>query len=450
MCQLTDSACCCVRRDDDYCHDCDQQFGVAGFHVIKAVRGPDEVTIWVESCARGPQGCPECGVLAYSHGRRVHRLVDAPSHGTAVVVMWKKRKWRCVEPNCPAGVFTEKDETLARPRALLTTRVIWWAIQELSESASVEGLRRRLGCSWETLWSAVKPVLQQLDDDPDRFNGVAVLGVDEHVWHHMMPYERGPNEVTGMVDLTRDKAGNTKARLLDLVPGRSGAVFGDWLTKRGPVFLDGVQIATLDPFRGYKNAIDDKLADATSVLDAFHVVKLGVETVDAVRRRVQQSTTGRRGGKRDPLYGVRNILRSGAEKLTERQWTRLNQAIAAHEDHQQVFTAWAYYQKLRNAYRNDNLNAGLRQARDILDLLPTSSIPEVVRLGKTLNQWRKEYLGYFTTNRSSNGGVEAINGVIELHRRIARGFINFNNYRLRCLLAGGAYKHMLPKYPHQK
>lgn len=26
----------------------------------------------------------------------------------------------------------------------------------------------------------------------------------------------------------------------------------------------------MDPFRGYKNAIDDKLADATAVLDAFY------------------------------------------------------------------------------------------------------------------------------------------------------------------------------------
>ena len=35
-----------------------------------------------------------------------------------------------------------------------------------------------------------------------------------------------------------------------------------------------MEVATLDPFRGYKNAIDDKLADATAVLDAFHIVAL--------------------------------------------------------------------------------------------------------------------------------------------------------------------------------
>ena len=51
-----------------------------------------------------------------------------------------------------------------------------------------------------------------------------------------------------MVDLTRDSRGNVHARLLDLVPGRSGKAYKDWLTERGDAFRRGVQIAALDPF----------------------------------------------------------------------------------------------------------------------------------------------------------------------------------------------------------
>ncbi|MBN9199983.1 MAG: transposase, partial [Microbacterium chocolatum] len=36
-----------------------------------------------------------------------------------------------------------------------------------------------------------------------------------------------------------------------------------------------------------------------------------------------------------------------------------------------------------------------------------------------------------------NGGTEAMNGIIELHRRLARGYRNRHNYRLRMLLAAG-------------
>ena len=63
--------------------------------------------------------------------------------------------------------------------------------------------------------------------------------------------------------------------------------------------------------------------------------------------------------------------------------------------------------------------------------------PEVARLGRTLRQWRTEFLGYFDTGGASNGGTEAMNGLIELHRRVARGFRNRDNYRLRMLLIGG-------------
>ena len=64
------------------------------------------------------------------------------------------------------------------------------------------------------------------------------------------------------------------------------------------------------PSRDSKNAIDDQLQDTTSVLDAFHIVKLAGDALDEVRRRVQQDTTGHRGRKGDPLYQVRNLLRA--------------------------------------------------------------------------------------------------------------------------------------------
>ncbi|MEX5308852.1 transposase, partial [Kocuria sp. CPCC 205297] len=38
------------------------------------------------------------------------------------------------------------------------------------------------------------------------------------------------------------------------------------------------------------------------------------------------------------------------------------------------------------------------------------------------------------------GPTEAVNGVIETMRRVARGFRNFGNYRLRALLAAGGHR----------
>jgi transposase len=222
-----------------YCANCDALLGLAGLHVIGVVAGAGGVTLTVESPAR-PMGCPSCGVLAASHGRRVHRLTDIPAFGRPVRLLWRKRTWRCSEPACPTGVFTEQDERVAPARAMLTTRARWWAVGQLRrEHASVAGLRRQLGVSWRTVWRAVCPLLVDMAADESRFAGVRSLGVDEHRWHHVSVAHRGPKELTGMVDLTPDARGRVHARLLDLVPGRSGRVYADWLRARGPDFVTG-------------------------------------------------------------------------------------------------------------------------------------------------------------------------------------------------------------------
>ena len=233
------------------------------------------MTVTVES-ATDVVGCPTCGVLAHAHGRVDVHLVDAPAMGAPVRIVWRKRRWVCPDGHCKVRSFVEQDEAVVARRARLTTRASRWAIEQIRrEHASVNGIRRQLGCGWRTVWDAIRPILAKADKDPSRFDGVTILGVDEHVWHHVStkPVDeggRGPKELTGMVDLSRDEHGNVRARLLDLVPGRSGQVYTTWLTERGEAFRQRVQIATLDPFHGYKDAIDDQLEDARSVLDASY------------------------------------------------------------------------------------------------------------------------------------------------------------------------------------
>jgi transposase len=440
---------------DSYCDRCDLLVGLDGFHVVAVTEHDGQrgsfLRVFVETPKRA-EACRACGVVAGSHGRRDVRLVDVPCMGRPVELWWRKRTWRCGEPSCGGGSFTEVDDTLAPPRALLTTRACWWAIGQMRrEHATVQGLARQLGTAWRTVWRAIKPLLEALAADESRFDGVTTLGVDEHVWHHVStkPEDqggRGPKELTGMVDLTRDEKGKTRARLLDLVPGRTGAAYREWLAARDEAFRAGIGIATLDPFHGYKNAIDDQLDDAVAVLDAFHVVKLGTDAVDQCRRRVQQDLYGHRGRAGDPLYGIRLILRCGQERLTDKQKARLDKAIAADERHDEVHIAWQAAQQLRAAYAATSLADGRRIAEKVLASFPTCPIPEIARLGRTLKQWKAAFLAYFDTDRANNGGTEAINGLIELHRRVARGFRNRDNYRLRMLLIGGGLDHQ----PHRK
>ena len=214
-------------------------------------------------------------------------------------------------------------------------------------------------------------------------------------------------------------------------------MYKNWLAERGEDFRAGVRIATLDPFQGYKNAIDDQLQDATSVPGACHIVKLAGGALDEVRRRVQQDTLGHRGRKGDPLYQIRLLLRASRDRLTKRQKERLREAFVADEAHISVEVAYLLTQQVREVFHQATPAQGQRLAVRLIESLPACPIPEIARLGRTLRKWKDAFLAYFDTGGASNGPTEAINGIIELGRRTARGYRNPTNYQLRMLLIAG-------------
>ena len=70
--------------------------------------------------------------------------------------------------------------------------------------------------------------------------------------------------------------------------------------------------------------------------------------------------------------------------------------------------AWQCYQQVRSAYKTGDLAAGKAIAEKVVATFASCPIGEIARLGRTLRQWKATYLGYFTTERSNNGGTEAI------------------------------------------
>ena len=98
----------------------------------------------------------------------------------------------------------------------------------------------------------------------------------------------------------------------------------------------------------------------------------------------------------------------GKEHLTNRQKTRLETAFTIDDRHVEVEVAWHCAQQLRSVYHQSSHADGRRVAEKILASFPSCPIPEIARLGRTLNRWRDAFLGYFTTGRANNGGTEAI------------------------------------------
>ena len=67
----------------------------------------------------------------------------------------------------------------------------------------------------------------------------------------------------------------------------------------------------------YRSAYDKVLPHARQVADPFHVIRLGNQRLDEVRRRVQNETLGHRGRKGDPLYGIRRLLTAAHERISD-------------------------------------------------------------------------------------------------------------------------------------
>jgi transposase len=391
----------------------------------------DDADLWCRRC--GCQGAPRDTVI--------RRLAHEPFGWRPTTLEITVRRYRCV--GC-GHVWRQDTSRAAEPRAKLSRAGLRWALEGIvCQHLSVARVAEGLGVSWNTANDAVLTEGRRvLIGDPHRFDGVQVIGVDEHAWRHT---RRGDKYVTVIIDLTPVRAGTGPARLLDMVEGRSKQAFQQWLADREPAWREGVEVVAMDGFTGFKSATSAELPDAVAVMDPFHVVRLAGDAVEECRRRVQQDTRGRRGRSGDPLYAARRMLHTGAGLLTDRQKQRL-QDLFAVEGHVEVEATWGIYQRMINAYREPDKNRGRELMQAVIDSLGhgvPAALTELHRLGRTLKRRAADVLAYFDRPGTSNGPTEAINGRLEHLRGSALGFRNLTNYIARSLLETGGFKPRL-------
>jgi transposase len=89
--------------------------GMPGFRLLAAVEVDGELHQLVETTA-AVVGCSGCGTRAMSKGRRDVHVRDLPAGGRPVVMVWSKRIWRCPDPDCEVGSWSERSPAIA-PRA---------------------------------------------------------------------------------------------------------------------------------------------------------------------------------------------------------------------------------------------------------------------------------------------------------------------------------------------
>jgi transposase len=381
-------------------------------------------------CWTSRPGCRECGVLAHLKDQRIVTLVDLPCFGRCTRLLWHKRRWRCPDPDCANGSWTEEDGRIAAPRLAMTDRAGRWITKQVGRCArSVNEVATELGCDWHTVNDAVVSYGGALVDHPGRFGMVEALGLDEALMVRRGAWRRQEFS-TQIVDVGH-------GQLLDVVAGRSATEPMTWLAARGQSWCAGVRFATLDLSGPYRKVFTLMTPGAIQVADPFHLVRLANAKLDECRRRVQNDTLGHRGRRADPLYRCRRLLTKAEERLDEGGRTRLLGLLRAGDPHGDVATMWQAKEAVRELYSHGDPDLALEWVSQLSHDLQDRDYPVEARsLGRTLGNWRHEIAAWHRAH-VSNGPTEAANNLIKRVKRAAFGFRDFRNYRIRALLYAG-------------
>ncbi|HEV2070680.1 MAG TPA: transposase [Acidimicrobiales bacterium] len=374
-----------------------------------------------------------------AHERKVVPLRDLACFGRPARLVWRKRRWRCVDPHCAAETWTEGSEHVDA-QVVLTRRAGAGACCQAGELARpVAIVAAELGVCWWTVMNAVVEHGTPLVDDPDRIGAVTHLGVDETSIlaanrHHATVY------ATGLVDLQAKV-------VIDMVEGNRAADLRRWTAKADRAWLGGIEMV------------------ATDLAESF---RAGLVAASGPRPAGGRSLP--RGAGRQPLLGQGPA--PGPERDARRPRPQARPAVS----HPQAVAlgsratrrgrppahpvgpasgqprrrgagclAGQGVGEKRVSHRGPHRGGALVDKAIVA--CAEDDVPEIVSLGNTLARWRAEILAHHDTG-ASNGLTEGLNLCVKKVKRCRHGFRTFEHHRLRVLLhAGGVNWPRRPRPP---
>jgi hypothetical protein len=144
--------------------------------------------------------CHECGCQGTPRDTVTRRLAHVPLGWRPTILQVRVRRYRCT--GC-GHVWRQDTMKAAAPRAKLSRHAVLWALKSVViDRLSIARVAAGLGTSWHTVNDAVLAAGRELlINDPNRLDGVRVIGVDAHAWRHT---RRGDKFVTVIITESGD------------------------------------------------------------------------------------------------------------------------------------------------------------------------------------------------------------------------------------------------------
>jgi len=357
----------------------------------------------------GEAACPRCGrVTSKEHDRRPQWKQDRRLRDKMVLLKLIKRRFRCLWCGKvftePCDIFGSRRRSIYRFREYLGQEALHQTVRRIAQKEKVgEGLVRR--CVAEEIGKRIKA--EEITVTPE------FIGLDEFSVRGRRLYHTA---ICNLVD----------REVMEVVEGQGRQRVEEYLDKLPqPERVNGV---AMDMHESFRQAVQMCLPRAKIVVDKFHLIRHINDALDKVRSRLQG---GSRRDKRRDLFHSRYTLLKGAERLTDGERLMLSRLFSSYPEMRE---AWSIKESFRGWYKTLDRS----QAKETLCLLEEriagSPLPEFKELLHTLANWREEVLNYFDC-RITNGFVEGKNNRIKTIKRMAYGYRNMANFRLRILAA---------------
>jgi transposase len=355
--------------------------------------------------ANCPQCEGECQIYDYPNTRRWRHLdtmqfktfieaqvprIKCKEHGVVTIkVPWSEAKSR----------FTELFEKLAIDTLLACK----------NNTSACELLR----LSWDEAELIKKKAVKRGLEKRNTEN-IEYLGIDEK------SFLKGHDYATVLVDIEG-------RRVLDVERGRTEEAAKSVINKSiKEEQKKSIKAVCADMWQGFINAIAKELPDSTVVHDVFHISKYLNEAVNKVRVQEDKELSKE---KNNSLKKSKWVWLKREEKLTEKERTLFGTLLKGNF---RVGKAYVIKEQFKGIYSSQTIEQGKKYFSDWYELVIGSGIKPMIRVANMLRNRLEGVLNYIK-NSITNGSSEGINSLIQGLKAIARGYRNFDNFRISIL-----------------
>ena len=302
-----------------------------------------------------------------------------------------------------------------------------WLVTHTPKSTVSELLR----IAWKSVGAIIERVVADGRAAHDPFDGLTRIGIDE------ISYKKGHRYLTIVVD-------HDSGRLVWAAVGRDKKTLYGFFDLLGEERCKQITVVCADAAEWIADVVNERCANATLCIDAFHVVQWATDALDEVRREVWNEA--RKGGMRShakELKGCRYALWRNPEDLTARQEKKLAWIAQVNT---KLYRAYLMKEQLRIAIRTKGV-----LALTILDegvvWAQRCRIDAFVELGRKI---KKNLAGIEAAmlHHVSNALIESTNTKLRVLHRMAFGFRQPEHLIAFALLDRGGYCPPLPGRDH--